>query len=193
MDDTPGLGWLPHMPHPITGCWYIDSHWDHQIGERSPTGDLLYDAKTYGQKLGQPWAARELAGRMAGAASSFRSSGPFRFDRVDVVVSVPANPAKIPYNLPDVLAESVASALGKPFRRGGVVKTRPTGEAKTRHSISSDAYGTSLVLNDETVLIVDDVVHSGRTLAAVGSALRAAGAARIGGYVATFAKKGLTL
>lgn len=192
--DSPlGLGWLSRMPPPIAGCWYLDNHWDPKRRERTPTGDLLYEAKTYGQKIGQPNAARTLAEQMAAAAMALRSTGPFPFDRVDIVVPVPANPPKIPHNLPNILASRVASAIGKPCLRESVVKTRPTAQAKTRQTVSPDAYATNLVLRDDVVLIVDDVVMSGGTLAALGRVLRSAGAGRIAGFVGTRAKKGLWL
>lgn len=180
------------MPPPIVGCWYLDNHWDPKRRERTSTGDLLYEAKTYGQKLGQPIAARALAEQMAAAAMGLRSSGPFPFDLVDVVIPVPANPPKIPHNLPDILAARVASAIGKPCLRESVVKTRPTTQAKMRQAVSPDVYATNLVLHGEVVLIVDDVVMSGGTLAALGRVLRSAGAGRIAGLVGTRAKKGVS-
>lgn len=189
----PGLGWLNRMPPPIVGCWYLDNHWDPPERERTTIGELLYDAKTYGQKLGEPEAARALAEQMALAATGLKSSGPFPFERVEIVVPVPANPTKIPYNLPEVLADRVSAAIGKPCLRESVVKIRPTAQAKMRRTVSPNAYATNLVLNGQVVLIVDDVVMSGGTLAALGTILKAAGAGPIAGFVATRAKKGLAL
>lgn len=190
---APGLGWLSHVPPPLEGCWFLDNHWDPRYSERTPIGDLLYQAKTYGQKPGERWAAEALARRMSAGVDIARSRGRFPLRVVNVIVSVPANPPKSPHNLPDVLAREVALALNRPFHRDGLVKTRPTPQAKSGHSIAADVYTTQADFRGKAVLIVDDVIHSGRTLAAIARCLRAAGASRVGGYVATYARKGMTI
>ena len=122
--DSDGLGWLSHLPEPVVGCWYLDRHWDIERNQRTAAGQLLYDAKTYGDKLGEPQAARRLGELMAARLGSGLSLGKFPMDQVSLVVAVPAYPVKLPHNLPDVLADRVAAELDRPFWANCISKVK---------------------------------------------------------------------
>jgi predicted amidophosphoribosyltransferase len=184
------------VPIDVNECWALDHHY---VGpQRTPLGDLVHEAKTYRTKPGDLAAAERLAECLAWWADHLCTTVPVsRADEVDVVCSVPANPPKVPYNLPDVLAARVADRLGKPFDPGLLVKTRPTAEIKFEASKNQkmlELRGAIAVRGpvvDKHVLIVDDLVLSGATLEVIASALRAEGAARIIALTATKADRGL--
>ena len=181
----------------VDECWAIDLHWSGAA--RTPLGDLLNRAKTYrGGKPGEEDAAAELGHCLAWWARHLSHNVPVsQIDRADVVCAVPANPPKMPFNLPDRLASAVALALEIPCDVGLLRKSRPTDEVKfttekeRKLTEISGAYEVTTVVQDRTVVVVDDVVLSGATLETIASVLRAAGARRVVALVATRATKGL--
>ena len=170
-------------------CWALDSHSDE--GSRTPTGKLVYEAKTYRGKPGNLAMAGELADLLA--ARALRDP---RLKDAHTVVSVPANPPKRPFDLPEVLGNRVADSLGVPFDRELLVKIHPTREIKhlspsERSQCVDGAYAVTRPCNGEAIIVVDDIVQTGTTLQAVGNELRRAGADRLIGLAATWAARGL--
>jgi ComF family protein len=102
---------------------------------------------------------------------------------VDVIIPVPLHARRHVvrgYNQAEVVAAGIASAIGVPLLSGALVRSRPTvGQAslalRERRLNVADAFdpGPEAVrLRGARVLIVDDVVTTGATIAACVSALR---------------------
>ena len=184
------------VPIEIDECWAIDRHWD--VDHRTPLGELLHRAKTYGTQLGDPHAADELAACLAWWAAHLAENVPVsKIEQVDVVCCVPDNPSKKPFNLPDRLAAPVAARLGVPYQRTLLRKRRPTHEVKyttDKAKKIEELAGAFAVDGDvvgKSVLVVDDLVLSGATLETLGALLREAGASRVIALAATRATKGI--
>lgn len=180
---------------PLSTCWVLANHWDDLEGQRTWVGELVYDAKTYPRKPGSRETANELAALMAHHARSLVQRKLMR--RPDLVVPVPANPPKHPHNLPEVLCEAVAEAVGAQPDNGLLRKTRATPVAKTssrEHILANldSAFELSAPVTGQRV-IVDDLVRTGAaTLSVIGSLLTTSGALPESfAYVATRATVGL--
>lgn len=164
-------------------CWALSLHMSRE--GRSEIGQLVYDAKTYKNKPGKISAANELATCMTD-----RCQGHPGISRVDCVLGVPANPPKNPYNLPEVLAESISQKLGPTLRQDLVEKSRPTPEIKnlsdeSKLEVLQGAYRVQGELRNESIVIVDDLVDSGTTLSIIAEQLREHGAGKVIGLAAT--------
>lgn len=184
------------VPIDVHECWATDLHWKGD--RRSAVGELVYAAKTYGtNKRGDASAADRLGRCLGWWAAHLVINGASQMDRADVVCPVPSNPSKDPYNLPDVLAAAVANSLGVPHEPHLVRKRRPTpqlkylADAATNSRVLDDVFQVTADVAGKVVVVIDDIVRSGSTLEAVGTALTKAGADRIIALVATKAHKGL--
>ena len=164
-------------------AWALDVHMTDGV-HRTATGELVFRAKTYAGKQGESEAAAELATLIAERALLHPGIG-----RADLVVPVPANPPKEPHNLPDVLARELAGTIGRPCELGVLVKTRPTNVKdlpnEEKLAALAGAYRVTERLDGRSVVLVDDLLHSGSTLNHLGGLLRAAGVSDIVGFVAT--------
>lgn len=180
------------LPH----AWVLDHHYDHAAGSRTTAGQLVYLAKPYGQeKRSDPAAVQELARLMSEAARS----APRSLLEVDAVMGVPAYPTKLGPNLPDALAELIAEASGLRWEPGLVEKVKATPEMKRMPDAEkwfalagAFRFSTDSVLGvPRRVLLIDDLLYSGHTLAAVTAALRRGGVEEVVGFAATKVKKGM--
>lgn len=159
-------------------------------------GELVYRAKTYDGDPGELWAANRLGDSMAAGARLAFGRRLFAIASVDLVIPVPAFPPKDPFNLPDVLAEAIAKEIRKPYRDDLLIKVAQTEPAKTTPPEKLEeqlrkAHRVNGVLGGETILLVDDLVRSGTTLATIASLLLEAGSRTVGAFVATRAQRGM--
>lgn len=177
-------------------CWAIDYHKTGRLKPRTDIGDLVYRAKTYKGRFGRPKlgvreVAEQLGDRMAG-----RFKRHPRINRADRILGIPANPPKEPHNLPEVLAERIGRACGIPVDSQLVLKTRRTSEMKNgvldeaRLDQIRGAYEITQNVEEESIVVVDDLLRSGTTLGVVAQALREAGASEVLGIVATKTLRG---
>ncbi len=127
--------------------------------------------------IGRPWAVRVCAGLLP----------VHDLDDIDVVVPVPASPGRRPGpHLGTALARRAARAVGSPMRRA-LAHTRHAepqhrlGAAQRRDNVRGLFRATGAVTG--RVLLVDDLLTSGATLAECAGILRRAGADEVRGLV----------
>lgn len=179
-----GDPWVPH-------AWAIDLHWQHP--GRTPTGELVYRAKPYGDKGSDPSAVAGLIDVMS-EAMRFEPTG---FRTAEALLAVPPWPGKSGIDLPTLLAEGLSRAWQIPAAVGLVVKSRDTqmkslpSTAKAEAIAGAFSIGASPGVVPERVIIVDDLIFSGRTLLEVAKVLRGAGVQRVMALAATRVKKGM--
>jgi hypothetical protein len=164
-------------------AWALGMHMSDE-GDRTDLGELVYRAKTYSGKPGETAAARELGDLMAARAALHP-----RIQLVDLVLPVPVYPPRRPHNLPDVLAERVAGAIGATYSPDGLVKTRSTDIKNLPNdeklAALTDAFQVTKRIEGARVLLIDDLLFSGSTLGYLAGLLREAGVASVFGFVAT--------
>ena len=142
-------------------------------------------ARWYGRDCGN-WMAKELFG-----CTFFRKYGILIPERAfsagleyDVVVPVPGSGRGRGYNVPALLAQPLALGLGCPLELDGLVRRRggrrqaglPLEERLVNVAGAFSAGPGAGRVEGRRVLLVDDVITSGATVAACAQALLAAGA-----------------
>lgn len=113
------------IPTALDECWVLSTHMGS--GVRTPVGELVYKAKTYLGKPGEPEAAEELC-RMLGERILKHPA----MQRAHGIVGVPANPSKEPHNLPELMAERASRILGIPLLNGLITKVEANGNQGSR-------------------------------------------------------------
>lgn len=159
--------------------------------DRTDYGDLVYCAKPYRGDFtaSRRQAADEIVDRMAAFVASHPS-----YARAQVVSVVPPSSAKRPC-LPVYLATQLADRLDKEDATGLISKTRTTRPMKDCKTIQEKidnvrgAFATSPELaarfQAQSVILVDDIYHTGFTLNEVARALLINGVPEVLGLVAT--------
>lgn len=117
--------------------------------------------------------------------------------RPDLILPVPLAPARLAergFNQAVELARPLARALGLPLELHGVRRRRDTAPQaslpwKERQQNIRHAFECTLDLAGKTVLLVDDVMTTGATLAELAGTLKAHGAARVDSLVVARALK----
>lgn len=178
----------PHLPH----AWAIDRHWLHP--GRTATGELVYRAKPYGEKGSDPAAVTELVQVMS-EAMRFDVTG---FKTADALLAVPPGPGKPGLDLPTVLAAGLARTWKLRDAVGLVRKVKDTREMKLLSSAEKageieGAFSVDASPGDvpSRVILIDDLIFSGRTLLEVAKVLRGAGVQNVMALAATRVTKGM--
>lgn len=132
-------------------------------------------------------AGRALGDYMAGAWRRHPELG-----RPDALVPVPLHPARRAergFNQAEVLADRVAAAAGAPVRELVARRRRTPPQARLareeRAGRLAGAFEAVPWSRGRRVVLIDDAMTSGETLAACAEALRAAGAADVRAFVLT--------
>ncbi len=140
---------------------------------------------------GQRGIAAGLAAVMARAACGLPPG------RIDLAVPVPMSAGKLRqrgYNQAELLAREVARQMGLPVDSRALIKVRetPAQAGLSRADRAANLAGAFWAKEDrvrgKSILLVDDVVTTGSTMAAAASALLSAGAARVRGLAAASAR-----
>lgn len=145
-------------------------------------GGALQDAITRWKNLPLPDLARPL-GRLMMAQAEARGWRGLPGDTL--VVPVPSHPRRLRqrgFNPAGVLARQLADDLELPLRGTGLAAARPISRARSlsrearRQRVQGVFQGQRRVLDGRDVLLIDDVMTTGATVAAASVACRKAGA-----------------
>jgi len=172
--------------------WIFSNYVDFSSSTRSVVGELIRQSKYQGSVA----AAHELEEMVRIEASSLRTSEDPSggFSSVTSVISVPSFQRKL-LDLPRRIAAAISMELGVPDLSDSVKKVKDTGSAKHEPAESESlldptAYQVNRDMAGQTVLIVDDVFRTGKTLESVAIQLRAANA-RVTGFCLAKAVTGM--
>lgn len=111
-----------------------------------------------------------------------------RWEQPTMVIPVPLHPWRLiqrRYNQAALLAGPLAKTIGTPLVTNGVRRIRMTpaqsrlDRAARMHNLRDAFVAKPTVVAGQAILLVDDVLTTGATLAAVAAALKAAGARRV--------------
>lgn len=197
MDDEGRLyekRWIGCLEQTRVPVWILSPYSEFDFGcgptRRSDIGELVYKSK-YCRSLPHLKLLQDEMDKSAVNISGFppsRGLGP-----VTCVAAVPYFRCKS-LSLPHKLAARVAEALEVPDRSEHLKKIGETPEAKTsRNGLRPDVYEVSPSLRGQSLLLVDDVIHTGETLRSVAVKLQKAGCKNVVAICATSTTTGLRL
>ena len=113
------------------------------------------------------------------------------YRQAEIVMPVPPSNPNKPFDLPTLLATTVAELTGKTAMLGCMTKTRPTIPMKdlSRLSEKRDNVSGAFAIVDDGVrgkraIVIDDLYDSGETISEVARMLRAGGTSQVLGLVA---------
>jgi hypothetical protein len=157
--------------------------------ERTALGTLMREAKPYDQgwNAGSHQKAEELATRLV----QFIQQHP-TYHRAEIVVAVPPSNPNKPFDLPTFLVQYIVEQTGQTAAIASVRKARNTRPMKECRTIQEklDNIKDAFIVDEEvftqkTVIIVDDIYHTGFSINEVGRTLQMAGAIQVLGLTAT--------
>jgi predicted amidophosphoribosyltransferase len=145
------------------------------LSYRGPARELVARAKFRNQRVGLTWLARGMANLVCEQA-------------FDVITWAPANPSHVRrrgFDHGELLARALAKVVGgsaEPLLRRGRGASLTGQSAEQRHAgppLRARPSDRAYPLHGATVLIVDDVITTGATLATAAGRLRSLGAERV--------------
>lgn len=153
-------------------------------------GQWIHMSKSYGADPDST-GDMQVAGLIAEQMAEFVPRHPLYRTCDGIVTVLPSNPEKA-FDLPSVLAQSLEEDCSIPFFKEALFKVRVTAQMKYSLTLEEklDNIAGSVGVRGEIVagkrlLIVDDILESGITLAETARVLRSAGATGLYGLVAT--------
>ena len=164
----------------VTAVWFFD--------KRSPLQAVEHALKYGNRPSYGGWLGRKLGHHLAINGS----------DDFDVVTCIPLHPQRLltrGYNQAAVVAREVAALLDKPFdehliarQRATRTQTKLSREERKLNLAGAFAGTSSTSAIGQRVLLVDDVMTTGTTLATAAHTLKQAGAARVIGAATALAR-----
>lgn len=163
--------------------YFLDTHYE-AFNRRTPVGEAVYRGKSYDGKAGSRVEADSVAS--ASAHWLAKMFGRDEAQRLSAVVAVPRKPERRGLSLPGVIAVAVGQALGIPVI--APLRWKPgTPQAKTltggdRKKALHSQLEIIEAVSAGTILLVDDVLHTGATISVAANSLKQAGASKVVAY-----------